>query len=108
MKLFKCQHCEQLLYFENTVCERCSHRLGFIPEIMNLSALEPQGEVWRALAVDKKQYRFCANAAFDVCNWMIEADKLERYCVACRHNRMVPDTGIAANVVAWRRIEIAK
>jgi hypothetical protein len=108
MKLFKCQHCEQLLYFENTVCERCSHRLGFIPEIMNLSALEPQGEVWRALAVDKKQYRFCANAAFDVCNWMIEADKLERYCVACRHNRMVPDTGISANVVAWRRIEIAK
>jgi hypothetical protein len=111
MKLFKCQHCEQLLYFENTVCERCSHRLGFIPEIMNLSALEPQGqqgELWRALAVDKKQYRFCANAAFDVCNWMIEADKPDRYCVACRHNRMVPDTGIAANVVAWRKIEIAK
>ena len=25
MKLFKCQHCGQLLYFENTVCERCAH-----------------------------------------------------------------------------------
>jgi len=108
MKLFKCQHCEQLLYFENNVCERCSHRLGFIPEIMNLSALEPEGDGWRALAVDKKLYRFCANAAFDVCNWMIEADKPDRYCAACRHNRTVPDAGIADNVVAWRKIEIAK
>jgi len=108
MKLFRCQHCGQLLYFENTVCERCSHRLGFIPEIMNLSALKPEGEVWHALAVEKKQYRFCANAAFDVCNWMIEVDKPDQYCVACRHNRTVPDTGIAANVVAWRKIEIAK
>ncbi|MGC1779731.1 MAG: putative zinc-binding peptidase [Xanthobacteraceae bacterium] len=118
MKLFKCQHCEQMLYFENIVCERCSHRLGFIPEIMNLSALEPQGqasqgqasqgEVWRALAVDKKLYRFCVNAAFGVCNWMIEAEKPDRYCAACRHNRTVPDTGIADNVVAWRKIEIAK
>jgi len=108
MKLFKCQHCEQLLYFENTVCERCSHRLGFIPEIMNLSALEPQGEVWRALAVDKTLYRFCANAAFDVCNWMIEAEKPDQYCAACRHNRTVPDAGVAENVVAWHKIEVAK
>ena len=108
MKLFKCQHCEQLLYFENTACERCSRRLGFIPEIMNLSALEPQGDVWRALAVDKKLYRSCANAAYDVCNWMIEAEKPDRYCAACRHNRTVPDTGIADYVAAWRKIEMAK
>ena len=108
MKLFKCQHCEQLLYFENTVCERCSHRLGFIPEIMTLSALEPEGDAWRALAVNKKTYRFCANAAFDVCNWMIEADAPDDYCTACRHNRMIPDTSIQENVVAWRKIEIAK
>lgn len=112
MKLFKCQHCEQLLYFENTVCEKCSHRLGFIPEIMNLSALEPAdngaGKLWRALAVEKKLYRFCANAEFDVCNWMIEADAPDTFCAACRHNRTIPDTSIAANVVAWRKIEMAK
>ena len=108
MKLFKCQHCEQLLYFENTACERCARRLGFIPEIMNLSALEPQGEVWRALAVDKKLYRFCANAAFDVCNWTIEADKPDQYCAACRHNHTVPDTGVPENVMAWGKIEVSK
>jgi hypothetical protein len=108
MKLFKCQHCEQLLYFENTVCEKCGYRLGFIPEIMTLSALEPEGNVWRALAISKKTYRFCANNQFDVCNWMVEADAPDAYCAACRHNRTIPDTGIDDNLVAWRKIEIAK
>ena len=108
MKLFKCQHCGQLLYFENTVCEKCSHTLGFIPEIMNVSAMEPQDRAWRALAVDKKLYRFCANAEFGVCNWTIEADAPDSYCAACRHNRTIPDTSIADNVAAWRKIEIAK
>ncbi len=108
MKLFKCQHCEQLLYFENTVCEKCAHQLGFIPEIMNLSALEPTGDVRRALAVDKKRYRFCANAQFNGCNWMIEADTAEAYCAACRHNRTIPDTGNQDHLVAWQKIEVAK
>ncbi len=108
MKLFKCQHCEQLLYFENTVCEKCSYNLGFIPEIMNISALEPAGSAWRSLAVPKKSYRFCANAQFGVCNWTVEADSPDQYCAACRHNRTVPNTGIQDNVVAWRKIELAK
>jgi hypothetical protein len=108
MKLFKCQHCEQLLYFENTVCERCSHRLGFIPDIMNLSALEQKGDAWRTLAVDKKVYRFCANAEFNVCNWMIEAGSPDAYCTACRHNRTIPDTGVQENLIAWQKIEVAK
>jgi hypothetical protein len=112
MKLFKCQHCGQLIYFENDLCLKCSHRLGFIPQIMNLSALEPAGDaqrdVWRALAIDNKLYRPCANAEFGVCNWMIDADTEDAYCAACRHNRTVPDTAVPENVVAWRRIEIAK
>ena len=47
MKLFTCQHCGQLLYFENTACERCGRALGFLPELTNLSALEPEGELTR-------------------------------------------------------------
>ncbi len=136
MKLFKCQHCGQLLYFENDHCVKCSRRLGFIPEIMNLSALEQhegqqrqegqhdqhdqqgqqdqqdqggqQRDVWRALAVDNKLYRFCANAEFAVCNWVVEADSSDTYCAACRHNRTVPDTAVPENVAAWRKIEVAK
>jgi hypothetical protein len=108
MKLFKCQHCGQLLYFENSTCEKCFRRLGFISEIMILSALEPEDSAWRALAADKQLYRCCANAEFGVCNWMIEADSSDFYCAACRHNRTVPDTSIPTNVVAWSKIEVAK
>ena len=43
MKLFKCQYCAQLLYFENTLCIKCGHRLGYIPSREALTALEPQG-----------------------------------------------------------------
>ncbi|HUC49746.1 MAG TPA: putative zinc-binding peptidase [Xanthobacteraceae bacterium] len=112
MKLFKCQNCGQLLYFENDLCVKCSHRLGFIPEITNLSALELAENagpgIWRALAIDNKFYRSCANAEFGVCNWMIDAESADVYCAACRHNRTVPDTRIPGNVVAWRKIELAK
>ena len=43
VKLFKCQSCGQLLYFENTSCERCSHRLGYLPQVFTISAVEPEG-----------------------------------------------------------------
>jgi hypothetical protein len=108
MKLFKCQHCAQLIYFENNACERCGHRLGYIAETATLSALEPQDGAWRALAGDSKLYRFCANAGFGVCNWLIEADSPSAYCAACEHNRTVPDTSIQAYLTAWQRIEAAK
>jgi hypothetical protein len=108
MKLFKCQACGQLLYFQNTKCEKCGRRLGYIANAETLSALEPEGDNWRARAVRNKLYRFCANAAFGVCNWMIEAESPETFCVTCRHNRTIPDTSIESNVTAWRKIELAK
>lgn len=108
MKLFTCQHCGQLLYFENTTCERCGRALGFLPEPMNLSALEQDGELWRALATPGRLYRPCANVAYGTCNWQVEADAAGDYCVACRHNRTVPDLSIPENVVHWRKLEFAK
>lgn len=108
MKLFKCQYCGQLLYFENTRCEKCGHRLGYLPHEETVSALEPEGEAWRALATTGRRFRFCANAQYDACNWMVEADAPDAYCVACRHNRIVPDASIPDNLVAWQKIEAAK
>jgi zinc-ribbon domain len=42
MKLFQCQSCAQLVHFENTICEKCGHQLGFIPEITNMTSIEPK------------------------------------------------------------------
>jgi hypothetical protein len=108
MKLFKCQHCGQIIYFENQKCEKCGRRLGYMPEAALLSALEPQGSAWRALAATDDLYRFCVNAEFDVCNRMVAAAPSDNYCVCCRHNRTIPDVSIQANLIAWRKVEAAK
>jgi hypothetical protein len=108
MKLFKCQACAQLLYFENTRCERCGHRLGYLPETLTLTALEPEGDAWRALAAPGAPYRFCANAEFAACNWLVPADSKERHCRACRHNHTIPGLDQEQNLLAWRKLELAK
>ncbi|MEI9808663.1 MAG: zinc-ribbon domain-containing protein [Bacteroidota bacterium] len=41
MKLFKCDHCGQPVYFENTFCVQCNASLGFDPQRMDLAALQP-------------------------------------------------------------------
>ena len=108
MKLFKCQNCGQVLYFENVRCERCSSRLGYLSADVLLSALDPAGDAWRPLGPSDGAYRFCANARWDACNWLIPADAPAQYCTACRHNRTVPDLAVASNVPPWRKLELAK
>ncbi|HWE76651.1 MAG TPA: putative zinc-binding peptidase [Stellaceae bacterium] len=107
MKIFPCQFCGQLLFFENTHCERCRRRLGFIAAQLRLAALEADGDLWRGES-GTAAWRFCANAGYDACNWLIEAESGEALCAACRHNRTIPDLGISENLIRWRAIEGAK
>jgi hypothetical protein len=108
MKLFECQYCQQPLYFESNTCDSCGRRLGFLAELGLMSALEPDGDRWNALADTTNRYRFCENAEHEVCNWMVLADSPETFCAACRHNRTIPNLAIPENLPRWRKIEIAK
>jgi len=135
MKLFECLGCGQPVYFENTACESCGRRLGYLPHDGVLTALEPAdilppaadppadlnavnpaatNGVWRALAAPEGRWRFCINAQHDACNWLVEAEppghqpNPDAYCAACAHNRTVPDLSVPANLTNWRRIESAK
>jgi hypothetical protein len=105
MRLFKCPDCAQLLYFENTRCERCHHRLGYDPAEFALRALEEDGTVW---ADPSGAWRFCTNAERDACNWLIPADSPDSLCAACRHNQVIPDLSETENVTRWRVLETAK
>ena len=109
MKIFKCQNCGQLVYFENAFCERCSDRLGYLPDRTTMSAVESDGALWRALAVDSgERYQFCANAQFGACNWMLPAGSPEAFCLACRHNQVIPDMSFPENLPRWQKLEQAK
>jgi hypothetical protein len=108
MKLFRCQNCGQVLYFENVRCERCGHALGYMPRHGVLSALEPADDAFRPLAAPRTRRRYCANAAYGVCNWLVPVDEPAEYCAACRHNRTIPPLDVPENVTLWRMLETAK
>jgi hypothetical protein len=108
MKLFKCQSCGQSIYFENRFCENCGHALGYFPDRGLLTAVEPDGDDWIALTPRHPRVKFCANIKDDVCNWLIPVHQGERFCTACRFNRLIPDLSQENNLAYWRRMEFAK
>lgn len=108
MRLFECQGCGQPLYFENVLCESCGRKLGYLPSRTILTALEPEGENFRALAEPGAAYRYCFNVEYGSCNWLIPAGSNDKFCVACRHNRTIPDLSDPVSLLYWRRIEVAK
>jgi hypothetical protein len=108
MKLFECQACGHVVYFENSQCVRCGHALGFLTDSASLSALAPANGQWRPLAAPERLVRYCANAAHGVCNWLVPADEAATLCRACDLNRTIPDLSVPGNVERWRRIELAK
>ncbi len=73
-----------------------------------MSALEGGLALWNALGANGARYRFCANAGDNVCNWMLPDTEPSTFCESCRHNSIVPDLSIAANVERWGKIELAK
>jgi hypothetical protein len=108
VKLFRCQNCEQLLYFENTQCERCSHRLGYLPWSATLSALEARDDRWQTLTEPRVLVKFCENAGHGVCNWLTDPNDAGPLCAACRFNRTIPDLTVEQNLIRWRRLEAAR
>lgn len=111
MRLYKCQVCGQVLHFENTRCIKCEAILGYLPEQSVVTALEPvegrDGE-FDPRAAPGKPVRFCDNARHEACNWLVPAGSEERFCLACRHNRTIPDISDAVNLERWQKIEVAK
>ncbi|EHQ24522.1 zinc-binding metallopeptidase family protein [Mucilaginibacter paludis] len=120
MKLFKCTNCGQLLYFENSVCECCKHSLGFIAGDLNLATLDNANSGFYTLNAakapllggflggKKKEFKYCKNHGFDVCNWLIPADEAKDYCLACELNHIIPDLSNPEHQRQWRQVEFAK
>ena len=109
MKLFSCQGCGQLLYFENVRCENCGRALGYLADLTEISAVEEkEGGSWLVLAAQGIDYKFCRNYNAGMCNWMVSAEDEAGFCLACRHNRTVPDLSTPGNDALWRKIETAK
>ena len=109
MKIFECQSCGQALYFENTACPRCAHRLGYLPNQQRLVALDPAGDdAFTVAGEPEERFRFCGNAAREVCNWLIPSGDAGSFCIACRHNHLIPNQSRPKNQALWQGMERAK
>ena len=116
MKTFNCT-CGELTFFENVTCVVCGRELGFLPDVLTLSSLEPvENGLYRSTdpKTGKRLYKKCQNyAQQSVCNWMIPVDtaagqKSESFCASCRLNQTIPDLSRKANHALWLRMELAK
>lgn len=96
MRLFRCEHCGQRLYFDNTRCVHCGTPQGFDPGTLSMQPL--------STAV----YRPCENQQAGVCNWLLPADSHDIYCLACRLTMVIPDLSVAGNVQLWADMEAEK
>jgi hypothetical protein len=83
------------VFFENTVCLRCSTPLRFDSERLSLVAME-EGVQW----ID------CANRELAGCNWL--ADRSGALCCSCALTRTRPRDGDAAGLEALVVAERAK
>jgi hypothetical protein len=97
MLSFACGHCGRLVFFENTVCLNCSTELGFMPERLELVALDrPPGSTLHR----------CANATVAACNWLVAEPG--RLCRSCELTRTRPGDGDLAGLSAFAAAETAK
>jgi hypothetical protein len=112
MRIFHCDHCENLVFFENTHCLRCGHLLAFLPDLMEIGSLDPAGEgTWQSPhpAAVGRTYRLCANySGAQVCNWAVDARRDETLCAACQLTTTIPDLTVEGHQAAWYKLELAK
>jgi hypothetical protein len=89
MKRFKCQNCGNVLHFDNTICLNCRQPVGYLRDRFEMSTLKSTDRGWIAMADPHTPYKYCANASYDVCNWLVETNGGSALCESCRHNRII-------------------
>lgn len=119
MKVFHCDHCGALVFFENVTCVNCGHTLAFLPDLSVVGSLEvapestantpPPRWVSPLPQAQGRKYRLCANYTnHDICNWALTEDDTAALCLSCRLTTIVPDVNDPAQRAAWYKLEVAK
>ena len=110
MRVFHCDRCQNLVFFENVECLKCQHKLAFFPDLFRMSAVESvNGGLWKGPWKGSYRYRLCKNYTdHNACNWALPETDVDPYCLSCRLTRVIPDLGVPGQQAAWVRLETAK
>jgi hypothetical protein len=94
---YRCPHCDQLVFFENTECLRCGQALGFDHGRLELVAFADGGG-----------FRRCGNQVIARCNWIIPDADGNPLCASCRLTRTRPADTDTSALVEFADAEAAK
>ncbi len=112
MKVFHCDQCDQILFFENSQCVSCGASLAYVPGDGLITALPANAaNPWASAnpALAGRTFRLCRNYLdHQTCNWAIPSDDDHPYCRSCRLTRVIPDVADPLRRAAWHRLELAK
>ena len=113
MKIFHCDHCDHVCFFENVQCVKCGHTLAYLPDLGVVGSLDldPKSKVWKS-PIERaagKAYRLCLNYTDqNVCNWAIPSSSKDGLCQSCKLTRSIPNLSRIENHQAWYKLEVAK
>jgi hypothetical protein len=108
MRVFTCENCGQLIFFDNSRCLRCETPLGYVHgqrDVVALTELPDGGLV--DLATPTGTWRRCATADLTGCNWLVPAGSAA-LCASCQLTRTRPADGDAEGLTEWVQSEMAK
>ena len=82
MKLYTCSNCHSLIYFENNVCLHCGYSLGFDANTTfpDHTGFGKGTDVFSNIQNKQQKFRYCKNAEYGTCNWIIPASAGSNYC----------------------------
>ena len=110
MKIFHCDHCGALVFFENVQCVSCGHTLAFLQDARTVCSLEQAGSGhWRSPFNQNREYRLCSNYSQEnVCNWALPIEDPNPLCISCRLTSIIPDLSQPEQKTNWFKLETAK
>jgi len=114
MQVFNCDQCGHLVFFDSDHCLHCGATLAFLPQTLEMAAMQPLEGGWWQRAVPAAEdgaqlFRFCRNRTeYDACNFTVAGSEPHALCVSCRQTRWLPDLSDPSNLRRWRQIEAAK
>jgi hypothetical protein len=109
MRVFHCDHCGQLLFFENVNCLHCGRALAYVPEKHAVLSLDAHDAGRWTSPHAAGELRLCANyVKHNVCNWALPFEDAHELCCACRLTRTIPNLAKPGNLERWYRLEVAK
>jgi len=109
MRPYACPNCSRPLHFEVRVCPSCAFTLGYDPQSDQFLFLGDGTTHWIDSAGAQHEVVTCGNNNdYAVCNWLVPTNGATPLCLACRHNRTIPDLTGPTVPERWAKIEAAK